>query len=256
MKRSLGMAIALSLVGATILSSQVVVTHRFRDTTGVAVVGDGDRTETFSQAGLALSETAPKVTVQALKVYLAVGKNASIPLYFSTTLPALSDTTLKNTAASIFDEYGGLANLSIGYDTRLKFGGLFDFENTDWGMFLDGRIGGRVVEEPGAGAQINRLLPMAHGVASLRLSLPIFADRAGTSRAGGVTLLLSGAASLSDASRLESYIEDPESVIGFLNLSGAINITNVINANLGGTLLTNENALDRRFFVAVSVLRQ
>lgn len=251
----------LCLLSSEVAHAQVVERHRFQGGQ-VEALGEEDNAspkspDIFPQASLAFSNAAPRVTLHAFKFYLAVSDHAELPLYIATTLDAVSDTSAKNTETSILDESGGIVNVALGYSRKVTPFGLFAFANPEHGLIWDSRLGGKLVEAPGAGISISRAVPFLQAHTNLTLVLPIFSDAGATQRAGDLTIGFSavGAASQAEDYR-DAFVTQPHKALAFANLSAALNLTNLIYVSGGGTAISSDPAIKRRWYFGVSMLRK
>ena len=213
------------------------------------------RAQFLSRGALQLNGATPTVNIQGLVYYLMVGRDLMVPFYLATSLPTVADTTLEKAASGLQDEFGGLANASVGYFRKIIFGNVFNFpDDAQLGMRLDVRGGIRIDDLGESGADLEALKGFGYGLVLAKLALPVFRDRKATTRAGIVT----GGISLTALYTLGGEpieFEQSETFRGFLYLNGsaALNLTDVLSIQVGRTLTTSERNLPRRWFVGASV---
>lgn len=212
--------------------------------------------QVLPQANLSFSDSSPQVSVSILKYYLGLSDNIAIPLYLLSSLPAQSEISVDNTVSSLLDEFGGRVNFALGFENkRLTPFGLFKFKNKQHGLFAEGRLGAKVIEVANSIETDTKMIGFTQAMLNARLHLPIWGASDKKTRAGDLVGLLSAGINYSTNDTYKSlFVDEPPSALFFLNLNGALNITNALSISGGITLLTNDDNIDSRTFFSLTVL--
>ena len=210
-----------------------------------------DPFQLLSQGSLAVTNGSPKVNIQALTYYIGVSETRMIPFYLTANLPTVSDTTVKNVAESLLNEFGGLFNSSVGYYGKVTLGSLFSFPRNQLGLFVDFRGGVRGDDLVGSEVKLDNLAGFAYTVGLIKLVLPVFKKHDATTRSGDVTIGGSFAGLLSLSGNVAPHgFDDQFTGLGYVNGTVSVNITDVLMVRGGRTFTTTESGLPKRWFVA------
>lgn len=230
----------------------------------------------LTEAGLAVGSSGPQLSLQAVNLFLA----PTVHFYLRSTLPvttgAASDPT-KNAAtaktpdaiaAALLDPSGGVLNAQFGYYGKLRrsrTAGNDDqtLEAANHGVFLDARLGGKILEvvDKTASAEVNgKAFPMtalASGMLSLKGVFRLWqGSDVSTPSVGGVlvALNLNGnyAADRTYNSLLGTNLRRATAAV---SVTFAFTLNDIGYIVVDGTLKTNQAQLGRRLIVSFNVAK-
>lgn len=168
--------------------------------------------------------------------------------------------------SALLDPYGGMFYASTGYFRKLRTPFLNgDANDAEHGLFVDGRVGLKVVELPEETLTLvdgkTAVTPFWTASGALRLILPVYKDNSRSTHAGGVEFALTLATSrISNRSASALFVsEDGEGprippTVNTAHFSVGLALTELANIAVSGTLWSNAR-FDRRFVVEVNLVR-
>lgn len=151
----------------------------------------GSGSEFFQQLGLNVTNTVPRISIKAVKLYAKVGKETFIDFYVLSSVPTISASpadSIKNLGNELQGMYGGLINSYFSKTWYIN-------KETDFqtrGLQIEIKGGYKLTESSKNEGTKNIYLHSFQGAGELRYIVPLFGNPTDTDLAGLVQIKLYG----------------------------------------------------------------
>ncbi|GIZ10385.1 hypothetical protein [Flavobacterium sp. UMI-01] len=190
----------------------------------------GSGAEFFQQLGLNLTNTVPRISIKAVKLYAKVGKNKFIDFYILSSIPTISASpsdSIKNLGNELQSLYGGLLNSY--FSKTWYFNKETDYQTR--GLQIDLKGGYKLTESSKNSGTKNVYLHSGQLASEIRFLVPLFGNPNDTNLAGLTQIKLFGQALYNSSSDYDNFFisadgTKPNNFLYSSTIEGSVHIFN------------------------------